>query len=125
MLGLIRRFKIESFFFLDLTLPTTVRLAVKERIPAIAVRVSEYEPLEAAARFQGLVNWVWVDCFSGRPPAADLLAQAAVHFKLCLVSPELQGFPREYVQKFLGLAPHLKAVCTKHPDDWRSEEIRA
>jgi hypothetical protein len=73
-----------------------------------------------------MVDWVWVDCFTRFPLSkedADRLLQA--EFKLCLVSPELQGYEAE--QSISDLISILRdreiiahAVCTKRPDLWEA-----
>jgi hypothetical protein len=70
------------------------------------------------------VEWVWVDCFTRFPlttESAGRLQRAG--FKLCLVSPELQGRPAEteipQMRALLGsLGIAAEAVCTKRPDLW-------
>jgi hypothetical protein len=109
---------IDDFFFLDLTIPTTVRLAVKEKMAKIAIRVSEYEPLEGALTFAGLCEWVWLDSFTGVAPSEELARELTKKFRVCLVSPELQKYPPDLIPNFRHLLPHLTAVCTKHPERW-------
>lgn len=118
ILSLLQQFDVSNFFFLDLTLPTIVRLAVKQGISKIAVRVSEYEPIEGVLKLEGKVEWVWVDSFSGEPTDPILLETLKGKFKTCLVSPELQGFSPDLIPKFRSLIPNISAVCTKHPDRW-------
>ncbi|HBL18484.1 MAG: hypothetical protein A2X36_10775 [Elusimicrobia bacterium GWA2_69_24] len=119
ILELVRRAGLTRFFILDLPMPTIIKLAVRRGLPDLAVRVSEYEPAGAALLLQGKVRWAWVDCFSGEPPAEEVLRELKRGFKTCLVSPELQGYPRERIERFRALAPLLDAVCTDHPDLWR------
>ena len=109
---------IEDWFMLDLPLPTLVRLAVREGMPRVAVRVSEWEPVEAALAFRGLAKWAWLDSFSGEAPSRETVRALARAFRVCLVSPELQGFPPARIDAFLPLSPDLAAVCTKHPETW-------
>lgn len=118
-LAMLRARRIERFFFLDLSFPSTVLLALRRGERRIALRVSEYEPLEAALRLKGKAEWAWLDCFTGRPPAAAVARRLARHFKVCLVSPELEGHSRRLVPRFRPLAPLVDAVCTKHPALWR------
>jgi hypothetical protein len=114
---------IERFFFLDQSFPFLVRTAARgER--RCAVRVSEFESVETALALAGRIDWVWVDCFSRFPldgQAAKRLAEAG--FRLCLVSPELQG--RSAESEIPALRRLLEAegidadaVCTKHPELW-------
>jgi len=118
LLEKVRSHGIERFFFLDLTLPTLVRLAVRKNEKRAAVRVSEYEPEEATRRLAGIVEWVWLDCFTGEPPQTELIRRLRHSFKVCLVSPELQGYASERITAFRPLAPEIDAVCTKFPALW-------
>src|SRR5688572_3880745 len=118
-LELLKREKITDFFFLDTSLPSTVKLAIKEKMPKLAIRVSDYEPVEAAMKFAGRANWIWLDCFSGKPPTAATLSALNGIFRLCLVSPELHAFPPETRGEFYKIAREVDAVCTKDPDGWK------
>ena len=115
---------IEEFFFLDQSFPMLVKTMTRgER--RCAVRVSEFESVETALTLSGKVDWVWVDCFSRFPlSASDAKHLTEAGFKLCIVSPELQGpvdvqaIPRLCATlKEQGIQPH--AVCTKVPERWR------
>lgn len=114
---------IEDFFFLDQSFPFLVR-TVTAGEDRCAVRVSEYESVATALRLQGLARWVWLDSFTGRLPAPEELQQLVeAGFRICLVSPELQGRPAEIevpdIKKYLidsGIS--LDAVCTKVPTLW-------
>lgn len=119
---------ISDYFFLDQSFPFLIKWSNKgER--RCAVRVSEFESIETALTLAGKVDWVWVDCFTQFP----LLEQDAKRlkdagFKLCLVSPELQG--RDAATEIPQLASLLKArnivadaVCTKRPDLWEQTVV--
>lgn len=123
LIALMQAHGIERYFFLDQSFPFLIRTArTGER--RCAVRVSEYEAADAALTLAGQIEWVWVDCFTRFPldrAAADALHGAG--FKLCLVSPELQG--RDAETEIPTLRGHLndfgivaEAVCTKRPDLW-------
>jgi hypothetical protein len=109
---------IENYFFLDLTMPSTIRMAVKGWERRIALRVSEYETAASARTLAGKADWIWLDSFTGEPPAAEVAEGLRKDFKICLVSPELEGFPVSRIKAFRFLLPHVDAVCTKHPDRW-------
>ena len=119
-----RRFGIEDFFFLDQSFPFLVKTA-RTGEKRCAVRVSEFESIDTAMALQGMVRWVWVDCFKKFPLSrqqADRLRQAG--FTFCLVSPELQGRTEpEHIaamrQLLDGLRIPAEAVCTKTPELWR------
>lgn len=87
----------------------------------VAVRFSEYEPVEAALRLAGRVNWVWADCFTQCPFDEASHRALKQHFKLCVVSPELHGRPIASITDFAAaLKPYeVDAICTKVPEVWR------
>jgi hypothetical protein len=116
ILGLFKLYGIENFFFLDCSIPMINRLT-NQGETRIAVRWSEYETLESVRTWAGKVQWVWVDCFTRYPltkQSADLLK--FLGFKLCLVSPELQGRDADiepYCNALLSEGIRPDAVCTK------------
>lgn len=114
---------IENFFFLDQSFPFLVRSArAGER--RCAVRVSEFEDIETALSLSGQIDWVWVDCFSRFPlNRSEFVKLKDAGFRLCLVSPELQG--RDSVDELSDMHRFLAeqriemdAVCTKTPQHW-------
>lgn len=123
LIDLMARHKIADWFFLDQSFPFLVKWS-KAGERRCAVRVSEFESVETALTLAGRIDWVWVDCFTRfalSGPDAARLRQAG--FKLCLVSPELQGRGAEL--EIPALAALLAergieadAVCTKRPDLW-------
>lgn len=119
VLRLLRRRGIEQFFLLDCSFPSIVRLSAQgER--RLAVRVSEFESIETARSLCGRVDWIWVDCFTKLPLLAETCdALRAEGFKLCLVSPELQGQPEKRESYWAALKDHVDAICTKV---WPSHE---
>lgn len=119
ILDLVEKYQIKNYFILDLAAPTLIRLT-QRGVHQVAVRFSEYEPLEAALVFAGKADWVWVDCFTHLPLDAESYQRLRQHFKICLVSPELQKFPREMIQTYrqqLREMP-IDAVCTDYCQDW-------
>jgi hypothetical protein len=121
VLELVRRHGVKDFFFLDCSFPM-IRTLVKRGERRIAVRFSEYEPIESCLALAGQVDWVWVDCFTRMPLDADSYRRLKEYFRLCAVSPELQGRPAETIPDYAAqLAPYpMDAVCTKRPDLWHS-----
>lgn len=110
----------ENYFFLDQSFPFLIRTSNAGEKKS-AVRVSEYEGLAAAHALAGRIEWVWVDCFSKFPLSkADATELQALGYKLCIVSPELQG--REDVRAYRAAIEtaeiNFDAVCTKYPDLW-------
>lgn len=125
LIELMKQHGIGDYFFLDQSFPFLVKWArLGER--RCAVRVSEYESVETALSLAGKVDWVWVDCFTRFPLQYDDSARLkSAGFRLCLVSPELQG--RDAQTGIPQLHALLKeraigadAVCTKQPALWKS-----
>lgn len=123
LIPLMEKYGINDYFFLDQSFPFLVKWA-KAGEHRCAVRVSEFESIDTALSLAGKVDWVWVDCFT-RFPLSNEDGQRLKHagFKLCLVSPELQGRDAEaeipQLIKLLGerdIQP--ESVCTKRPDLW-------
>ncbi|MBW3654820.1 MAG: hypothetical protein KY444_01840 [Gemmatimonadetes bacterium] len=122
--GEMRRRGIDQFFFLDQSFPFLVRTARRgER--RCAVRVSEWESVDTALALGGMIEWVWVDCFTRFPlDGVDAVRLRDAGLRLCLVSPELQGRtgPGEIAAMRRLLEERgitADAVCTKTPELWR------
>ncbi len=123
VLELLQKYNIKKYFFLDCTFPL-IYLLSKDGEKNIALRFSEFEGIDTILSMEGKVQWVWVDCFSKFPLNnydANRLREKG--FKLCFVSPELQGrTERSYVSEFRheielnGISGD--AVCTKYLDLW-------
>jgi len=110
---------VRDYFFLDSSFPM-IRLLVKEGEHRIAVRFSEYEPIEGVLALAGQVDWVWVDCFTRLPLDRDVAERLARHFKICIVSPELQKHTYDHIEEFATVLKGLpiSAICTKNPVRW-------
>lgn len=125
LIALMQSKGITDYFFLDQSFPFLVKWS-KAGEHRCAVRVSEFESIETALTLAGKVDWVWVDCFTRFPLSEnDARRLKEAGFKLCLVSPELQG--RDANVEIPNLASLLKernivadAVCTKRPDLWET-----
>ncbi len=123
ILALLKARNITNFFFLDQAMPTLIKTANAGE-KRVALRFSEYEGLDTVLKLQGKVSWVWVDCFTAWPlDEASYTTLKTAGFKLCLVSPELQG--RHDTKEITTMKRFLKqhnmmidAVCTKKPDAW-------
>lgn len=119
---LLKSKSIDNFLFLDSAIPTIVKYSATPQSHHFIARLSSYEALEGLKPLIGKISWLWVDCFHGRPLPVEEVKKAAADFKLCLVSPELQGFDlQEKISDFLPLAPHLSAICTKDSALWKSK----
>ena len=119
------KYEISNFMLLDLSFPALIRM-IKKSESRIAIRVSEYESVQSALLLESKIDWVWLDCFKGFPITDEELQMLrSASFKICLVSPELHGSPRDksdiYIfQKILdNMGVEVDAVCTKFPELWR------
>ena len=127
-IGMMKEFGITNWFFLDLSMPYFIKYARKAAAnPSefgpqnLAVRFSEFEPIEYALAFKNMSGWVWVDYFT-HSPLSDKSYQdlKKAGFKICLVSPELQQHNPETIsilRNSLG-DKEIDAVCTKFPELW-------
>ena len=83
----------------------------------IALRFSEYEGIDTLEKMQGKVNWVWVDCFTKLPINNEIYKKIKdMGYKLCLVSPELQGQAEKlelYIKQINKEKIEFDAICTK------------
>lgn len=121
ILELAKKHNISNFFFLDLENSSIVKFA-RQGMRKVAVRFSDFEPPEFALAFAGKVDWIWVDCFEGLPLNKETYNALSKHFKICLVSPEMQKHPVGWVTEFrqqLSLMP-IDGVCTDRPELWEN-----
>ena len=124
ILSYLNEFNLTNYFFLDQSFPFLVKSA-RQGQKQSAVRLSEYESINTVKNLAGQVGWVWIDYFTKfplDPPEVNELKQ--LDFKLCMVSPELQGYdPEVEINKLAHLFNssqiQLDAICTKRPDLWK------
>lgn len=125
---LLRKYKIENYFFLDSTFPM-IKLLTDRGETKIALRYSEYEGMDTLLNMAGMVQWVWVDCFTKMPLTREVFRQIKqCGYKICLVSPDLVGRGEEiesYREMLDREQIELDAVCSKvyNIDRWRNRLI--
>ena len=130
LIALMKEKAIEDYFFLDQSFPFLIKWS-KAGERRCAVRVSEFESIETALTLAGKIEWVWVDCFSRFPLShEDATRLQNAGFKLCLVSPELQGRDAESeIPLLINMLSErnivAEAVCTKRPDLWEKLATKA
>ncbi len=124
VLELIGKYDVKSYFFLDSSFPMIKLLSDTEE-HNIALRFSELEGLDTIRNMAGKATWVWVDCFTRLPIDKDSYKELKnLGYKLCMVSPELEGQPEklgEYKQFLEQNEIVMDAVCTKvyNFEKWR------
>jgi len=127
---LMHSFEVKNWFFLDMSMPFFVKYSNLSNDLSfahfnrsnLAVRFSDFEPIEYAISFQGRVEWVWVDSFQDFPLSISKYKKLKDYkFKLCLVSPELQGFNKNQISNMKSKISNMSidAVCTKYPELWK------
>jgi hypothetical protein len=116
VLEMIQKADVKTYFFLDASFPMIFLLSSQGE-SNIALRFSEYEGMDTIRNMAGRVNWVWVDCFTRFPlERAAFDEMKSLGYKLCLVSPELQGRDADIeaykvICKERGIV--FDAICTK------------
>jgi hypothetical protein len=116
VLDLIHKYGIKKYFFLDCSFPMVYQLfEMGEK--NVALRFSEFESIHTILNLNGKIEWVWVDCFSRLPISYDIFCLLKKNgFKLCLVSPELQGQDskiEDYKNYLMDNKILMDAICTK------------
>lgn len=124
-LELIKKYGIKNYFFLDSTFPM-IKLLSDSGERNIALRFSEYEGLDTIRNMAGRADWVWVDCFSRLPITNEIFLELkSLGYKLCMVSPELEGQPEKletYKRQLRQEEICMDAICTKAYNISRWEE---
>ncbi|MCI9123245.1 MAG: hypothetical protein HFH35_04060 [Eubacterium sp.] len=116
VLKLLAAYPVQRYFFLDSSFPM-IKLLSDLGEHSLAVRFSEYEGMDTLEAMAGRAEWVWVDTFQKLPLHAGVFGRMReLGYKVCLVSPELQGQPEKlapYAQQLRreGILPD--AVCCK------------
>jgi hypothetical protein len=124
VLELLEKYQVKDYFFLDSSFPMIYLLSSRNE-KKIALRFSELEGLDTIKEMQGKVDWVWVDCFTRLPITQQNYKQLKEWgYKLCLVSPELQGREADievYNQHLRSNSIIFDAICTKtyNIDRWK------
>lgn len=116
VLDLLVKYSLTDYFFLDSSFPMLYKLSgLGEN--RLAVRFSEFEGIDTVLAMKGRVQWVWVDCFTYLPIDKKIFETLKENgFKLCLVSPELQGRAEDipnYKQQLEESEVQMDAICTK------------
>ena len=127
-LDLLKEFNINDYFFLDQSFPMLIKSSINQNLKT-CLRYSNYESLDTVLKFKGLVNWVWVDYYQDYPLSKDIILKLKkLSYKICLVSPELQGHSIEEInQAFFKIEKYqiyIDAICTKYISKWESLLIR-
>ena len=120
IISILNQRNIDDYFFLDQSIPFLHKTGLNVT-KKIAVRFSEFEPLNYCKLFSGFCEWVWIDSFNGSYFAESQIKELKKCFKLCLMSPELRGFSKDIISelktRYFGI--DFDAVCTKDRLIWQ------
>ena len=83
----VQKRNIKSYFLLDVEMPYSIKAFIKNE-KNLAVRFSEYEPIENVDIFKNKFNWIWVDSVT-KVPISDENFQTINKFNVCVVCPSL------------------------------------
>lgn len=112
----LRKFKIEKFFFLDCSVPMLHKLIIAGEGKHVAIRYSEYEPIEFAKVFSQIVQWIWIDTFHDNLlHNTDIQRLRSMGYKICIASPELQQRNQDIIRYARNYKDDnlVDAVCSK------------
>ena len=124
ILEIIKEYGIKNYFFLDSTFPM-IKLLSDMGEKNIAVRFSEFEGMDTVRVMAGKIDWIWVDTFTRLPIDRKIFDEMKkLGYKLCLVSPELQGQQEKisaYKEQLAKDGIVFDAICTKsyNIEKWR------
>ena len=116
VLELLRKYNIENYFLLDCSFPMIRKIRTNT-----AIRLSEYEQFVLVPK---IADWVWVDVFQELPiDKYTCYSLRELGYKICLVSPELQG-QREKLEDYKHrIGEYIDMVCTKVPEAWQVASV--
>lgn len=123
ILEYMEKYQIKKYFFLDSSFPM-IKLLTDMGVKDVALRFSEIEGMDTLRIMAGKADWVWVDCFTKIPlDEASYKELKELGYKLCFVSPELQGQEEKipvYKKQLEDMGIVFDAICTKsyHIQDW-------
>ena len=124
VLDILKKYKIRNFFFLDQSFPFLLK-TINSGEKRCAIRISEFESIDSAYNLAGKIEWVWIDYFNKFPlNHKDFLELKKLGYKICIVSPEIQGKENYEIKILINFLKENKiipdAVCTRELDLWGS-----
>ena len=83
----VQKRNIKSYFLLDVEMPYTIKACFRKE-QNIAVRFSEFEPIENAILFRNKLKWIWIDNIT-KLPINQRNFNIINQFNICIVCPSL------------------------------------
>lgn len=126
ILEMLPKYDVRAYFFLDSSFPM-IWLLSRQGEKNVALRISEVEGVDTARNMAGKIEWIWVDCFSKIPIGKEEYdALKKLGYKLCFVSPELEGRDwdiENYADQLKKQGMEFDAICTKsyNIERWKSK----
>ena len=117
---LAKKFKIKSFFLLDVEHPFIIKSPGNFK-KYLTARFSEFEPIELSYQFKKFVSWIWIDTVYKLPINKDNI-QLIRKFKSCLVSPERWGRKND-IKKYIDFFKRNKFKPTSVMTDLHCSKI--
>lgn len=121
VLFLMNKFKIKSYFLLDIEMPYFYNSVVNKN-KNIAVRFSEYEDIINAKYFINKAKWIWIDTVTKLPINKKNLG-VINKFKSCLVCPERWGRENDIINYYnkllkINFMPDSIMTSNKYSNIW-------
>ena len=98
VIKLTKKYNIKSYFLLDCEMPYIFQ-KIKKNFRDMAVRFSEYEPIEISKNFINKVDWIWIDTYTKLPVNPSNM-KIIKRFKSCIVCPERWGREKQIKNYF-------------------------
>ena len=89
----VKNAKIKSYFLLDVEFPYIFK-SIKKKEKNLAIRFSEYEPIQIAQLMSGKFKWLWIDTVT-KLPVNKRNIKILKKYKTCIVCPERWGRPQQ------------------------------
>ena len=124
VLSLVKKYKIKSYFLLDVEFPYIFKVIEKKLDKNIAVRFSEFESISLSKKLEKKINWIWIDTYKKLPINSKNL-KIIKKFKSCLVCPERWDREKDikkcylYMKK-LNFSPDAIMTSLKCSKKWLS-----
>ena len=92
----VRKRNIKNYFLLDVEFPYLYNATLRGE-KEIAIRFSEFEPIENVILFSNKLNWVWVDTINKLPINHENI-KIIKSLKTCLVCPSRWGRKKDIIK---------------------------
>lgn len=123
VIRLAKKYKIKNFFLLDVEMPL-ICINKKKINKYMAVRFSEYEPIDTISKLKNNVGWIWIDTFKTLP-ISKKNSLIIKRFNSCLVCPERWGRPSDIskyykILKKINFFPSSVMTNLKFAKNWEN-----